>query len=141
MNKLMYPRRNNLQSAIGNALIEGAISPTPALKPRAVIPAPQQLAPPNGAKFNNYPRTTTLQWAPVSNAATYSVELDCFQCCAANKWCTAVGKTWQIVTGVTGTQYTFNWVGAQPGRWRVWGVGPKGRDGHKSGWSRFVYTV
>jgi hypothetical protein len=77
----------------------------------------------------------------VAGAATYTVELDCFQCCQANKWCTDVGKTWQIASGITATQYNFIWVGAQPGRWRVWAVGPRGRGGLKSRWWKFIYTV
>jgi eukaryotic-like serine/threonine-protein kinase len=112
-----------------------------AAHPLVRFPAPKQLAPPNGAVFSNYPRTTTLSWSAVPKAATYTVELDCFQCCAVNKWCTQVGKTWQIVTGITSTGYVFNWVGAQPGRWRVRAVGPGGAKGRRSPWSEFRYTV
>ncbi|MDV7399582.1 hypothetical protein RZS08_49670, partial [Arthrospira platensis SPKY1] len=53
-----------------------------------VLTAPQQLAPPDGSVFNNYPRTTTLQWAPVPGAESYTVEVDCFHCCQAGSWCT-----------------------------------------------------
>jgi eukaryotic-like serine/threonine-protein kinase len=137
--KALYPKRQLMHAGLRSALIEDEM--LPAVHPHVGLPAPNQLAPPNGAVFSNYPRTTTLRWVPVANAATYSVELDCFQCCAANKWCTAVGQTWQIVTGLTATQYVFNWVGAQPGRWRVWAVGPRGRVGRKSRWSKFIYTV
>ena len=137
--ELLHPRRKRIHLGRGKALMAGIVSPH--IKPHALFPAPTQLAPPKGARFSNYPRTTTLKWAPVPGAASYTVKLDCFQCCAANKWCTAVGKTWQLVTGITGTTYTFDWVGAQPGRWKVWAVGPKGGKGLRSPWSRFVYTV
>jgi eukaryotic-like serine/threonine-protein kinase len=137
--KAMYPRRQQMHTGLGNALVAGVVSPS--ARPRRGLPPPQQLSPANGAVFNNFPRTTTLRWGPVPRAASYSVELDCFQCCAANKWCTAVGRTWQIVTGIAATQYVFNWVGAQPGRWRVWAVGPRGQSGRKSRWSKFIYTV
>ena len=30
-------------------------------------------------------------------------------------------------------------VGAQPGRWRVWAVDKEGREGFKSPWRLFVY--
>jgi eukaryotic-like serine/threonine-protein kinase len=139
MKNVMFPRRQHLHTSMGDSLIAGVVKPS--IHPQANFPPPQQLSPPNRSVFNNFPRTTTLKWAPVSGAASYAVELDCFQCCAANKWCTAVGKTWQIVTGITTTQYTFDWVGAQPGRWRVWAVGPKGRNGRKTKWWRFRYTV
>jgi hypothetical protein len=134
-----FPKRQRLHLGRGNGLVAGRAFPS--VRPLVRFPAPMQIAPPNGATFTNFPRTTTLQWSPVPRAASYSVELDCFQCCAANKWCTAVGKTWQVVTGITGNTYVFSWVGAQPGRWRVWAVGPKGGKGRKSPWSKFVYTV
>jgi hypothetical protein len=138
--KAMYPKRQQMHTGLRNTFVAGFVSRSK-IRPRTALPAPQQLTPPNGAVFSNYPRTTTLTWSAVPKAASYSVELDCFQCCAAGKWCTAVGKVWQIVTDVTETQYQFNWVGAQPGRWRVWAVRPNGRAGFKSRWSKFSYTV
>ena len=36
--------------------------------------------------------------------------------------------------------YTFNFVGAQPGCWRVWAVDEQGHEGPKSPWWEFVYT-
>jgi hypothetical protein len=44
------------------------------------------------------------------------------------------------VRGVTGTSYTFNFVGAQPGRWRVSSVNGGGVAGPPSGWRQFRYT-
>jgi eukaryotic-like serine/threonine-protein kinase len=137
--KAHFSRREQLHLRSGKVLVAGVASPR--VQPFVRFPAPKQLAPPNGTTFSNFPRTTTLSWSSVPRAASYSVELDCFQCCAANKWCTAVGKTWQLVTGIKTNTYVFNWVGAQPGRWRVWAVGPKGGKGRKSPWSEFVYTV
>jgi eukaryotic-like serine/threonine-protein kinase len=137
--KALYPRRQQIHTGRGKKFVSGVVRAS--VQPRAALPAPHQLTPPNGAIFSNYPRTTTLTWSPVAGAASYTVELDCFQCCAANKWCTAVGRSWQTVTGITGTTYVFNWVGAQPGRWKVWAVGRKGRKGRKSPWSKFTYTI
>jgi hypothetical protein len=144
--KAHFPGRQRLHLGRGNRLIAGGASPRvrPLVHP---FPVPKQLAPPNGATFSNFPRKTTLRWSHVARANWYAVELDCFQCCAANQWCTDVGKTWQIVTGITTNTYTFNWVGAQPGRWRVWGIyvlrlpGAPRVPGRKSPWSEFVYTV
>jgi serine/threonine protein kinase len=116
-------------------------SPTPTPTPNTVPGVPAQLSPPDGSVFNNFPRTTTLTWQTVSGAATYAVEIDCFHCCQANKWCTDVGQTWQIVPNLTATSYTFNFVGAQPGRWRVWALNAAGQAGPKSGWWGFTYTV
>jgi hypothetical protein len=102
---------------------------------------PVQVSPPNGSVFSNYPRTTTLKWQSVPGAATYTVEVDCFQCCQANAWCTDVGRTYQITPRITGQSFTFDFVGAQPGRWRVWAVSSNGTQGPKSGWWGFRYTI
>jgi len=112
---------------------------TPVITTTALV-APTQLAPKNNEVFNHYPRDTTLQWMPVSGAASYTVEIDCYHCCESNKWCTDVGKTWKVVPGIEGTTYSFSFVGAQPGRWRVWAIGPGGEVGPKSGWWQFSYT-
>jgi len=109
--------------------------------PGSTLEVPQQVSPADGSVFNNYPRTTTLEWTSVSNAASYTVELDCYHCCEANKWCSDVGKTWIIVPNLQTTSYTFQFVGAQPGRWRVWAVDASGREGAKSPWREFRYTV
>jgi len=132
-NRVFYlaTRSNALSSgwqAAGTVTIEG-------------LSAPQQLAPPDGSVFSVYPRTTTLSWATVVNAATYGVEIDCFQCCVANQWCTDVGGPSQIEDGLKQPSYTFNFVGAQPGRWRVWATDGSGHKGAVSGWWGFRYTM
>jgi hypothetical protein len=104
------------------------------------LAAPVQLAPANGAVFNNYPRKTTLVWKPVPGAAKYAVEIDCMSCCQAGKWCTDAGTTWKVVQNINANQYTFDFVGAQPGRWRVWAIGPNNQPGPKSPWWEFRYT-
>lgn len=101
---------------------------------------PVQLSPTCGSSFDIFPRRTTLQWRAVPGSATYVVEIDCFHCCESGKWCTDLGKTWQIKKAITGTNYTFDYVGAQPGRWRVWAVDASGREGEKSAWCEFTYT-
>lgn len=100
-----------------------------------------QLSPPDGSIFSHFPRTTTLTWEPLPNAVSYVVEIDCFHCCASGQWCTDVGATFRIVRDITDTSYTFNFVGAQPGRWRVWAVDATGQQGPKSGWWEFRYTT
>jgi hypothetical protein len=100
------------------------------------LATPTQVSPPSGKVFNRYPRQTTLRWEEVPGAASYTVEIDYF---AAN-WITDSGKTYIIAPNLTDTSYTFNFVGAQPGRWRVWAVGPTGQESPKSGWWEFSYT-
>ena len=107
---------------------------------RARASAPLQVSPPNESVFNQFPRTTKLEWTTVSGAASYVVEIDCFDCCQKNAWCTDVGGASEVVRGITETNYTFKYVGAQPGRWRVWAVGSDGRESSKTDWWRFRYT-
>ncbi|NYT02808.1 MAG: hypothetical protein GKC10_08665 [Methanosarcinales archaeon] len=104
------------------------------------LPAPVQKSPASESVFSIYPRTTTLRWAPVNGAASYTVEVDCFHCCQSGAWCTDMGETWKVVPGIADTTYTFDFVGAQPGRWRVWAVDSSGNEGFKSGWWNFRYT-
>jgi hypothetical protein len=112
-----------------------------AVKPReTVATAPRQLSPADGATFSSYPRTTTLRWQPLAGAARYSVEIDCLHCCESGRWCSEVGRPWKVVPNLTTTTYTFNFVGAQPGRWRVWAMDSQGRAGAKSPWRTFTYT-
>jgi len=104
------------------------------------LPAPMQISPTNGSVFSNFPRRTTLRWRPVRGAASYTVEIDCRDCCQAGKWCTEVGREWKVVPGLRTPIYTFDFVGAQSGRWRVWAVDEDGRPGVKSDWWEFRYT-
>lgn len=107
---------------------------------RVELVAPMQLAPPAGSVFDHYPRTTALEWSPVQGAASYAVEIDCYHCCETDAWCTDVGQTWQVIRDITRTTYTFDYVGAQPGRWRVWAVDASGKEGPSTEWWDFVYT-
>ena len=107
-------------------------------QPRPSVPL--QVAPPSDSVFDHFPRTTTLEWTDVARAASYVVEIDCFSCCRKNAWCTDIGGLSEVVRGITDTRYSFKFVGAQPGRWRVWAVDTDGRDGPKTEWRRFRYT-
>lgn len=109
--------------------------------PEGSLSAPVQLSPADGSVFSHYPRSTTLEWSPVAGAATYTVEIDCYHCCVTDRWCSDSGTPWSIVPGITGTSYAFDYVGKQPGRWRVWAVKASGEEGPKSGWWDFEYTI
>jgi len=86
--------------------------------------------------FHNFPRTTTLRWQAVSGARSYQVEVQC-------DVCGPPGTMWVpwITTTVTGTSYTFDWVGAQSGRWRITAISNSGAMGVPSGFRTFRYTV
>lgn len=110
------------------------------------LPAPAQTAPAEGAVFDYYPRHTRLEWSPVEGAITYSVEVD--YCSGRRRGaheCTdpqPLSNQMRInpkTSGIGGTAYEFAFVGAQPGRWRVWAVDAQGREGFKSPWRLFIY--
>lgn len=100
------------------------------------LPAPVQIAPRSGTVFNNYPRTLTLAWSSVSEATSYTVLMYYFQPGETN----CIGGTpLSMITNLTSTSYTFDYVGAQPGCWQVWATDPAG-DGHKSPFWEFSFT-
>jgi hypothetical protein len=107
--------------------------------------APAQTAPAEGAVFDYYPRHTRLEWSPVEGAVSYSVEVDY---CSGRRRGAGCADPQPLFTqmrvnpktsGVGGTAYEFDFIGAQPGRWRVWAVDAQGREGFKSPWRLFVY--
>lgn len=100
------------------------------------LPAPRLVAPANGARFDHFPRKTRLRWLPVRGAASYSVEVQYCQRvgCATNV------RTLRLKEKLRSTEYVFDFVGAQPGRWRVWPVDTNGKPGRKSQWWEFRYT-
>jgi hypothetical protein len=93
---------------------------------------PQLVSPAHGTVFNHFPRTTTLEWEPVHDAVSYVVEI---QYCYSDQ-CTS----YPLVTNLVDTSYTFDFVGAQPGRWRVWAVYDGGEEGTKTNWWTFSYA-
>ena len=102
------------------------------------LPAPVQLSPASGTVFNNYPRTTTLQWSAVAGAASYTVQIYFYQ--PGDTTCTGGAQDY-LTPNITNTSYQFNFVGAQPGCWRVWAVDAAGRQSPPSGWWEFSYTI
>jgi hypothetical protein len=95
------------------------------------LPAPVQLSPAHGSVYNHYPRKTKLRWQPVTGAKDYTVEIEYKS-----------GSNWHPLKKQFGlkTDYTFNFIGAQPGRWRVWAVNSAGNNGPASKWREFRYT-
>ena len=117
------------------ALKAASVQAEPELE-TAALPAPKLVSPEDLSHFDHYPRTTVLVWKAVPGAAGYRVETD-YQ--YGGKWASEDhGKAYAVE--VTATSYTFDFVGAQPGRWRVWAFDARGREGAKSEWREFVYS-
>ncbi len=100
---------------------------------------PTQLSPANGATFSHYPRTVTFQWSAVSGTnVTYGIEIQAWIPIFPGP-----GGNWvdyKSQTGLASPTYTMdNFIGAQPGRWRVWAHNDAG-DSPKSGWWEFEFT-
>jgi hypothetical protein len=101
---------------------------------RLELVAPRPVAPANGSLLDVFPRKTTLRWTPLDGAASYKIEVE-YQDPSTGKWLPHFAPK---VTGPTERELDF--VGAQPGRWRVWAVDNNGREGPKSDWWTFRYT-
>ena len=91
--------------------------------------APQLLAPIANAKLNMYPRKTIFEWRHVSGATSYAIEVEYND----GQW-----KSFQKAT-VKVVSYTCEFVGANPGRWRVRAIGKDGQEGSFSEWREFKY--
>jgi hypothetical protein len=97
-----------------------------------------------GPVFNNFPRSLDLRWAPVPNAATYTVIVEYCETWASPDWrqCNNSWITWatNTVTAPT-TNFTSGFVGAQPGRWRVMTIDAAGNLINTSAYRYFKYII
>jgi hypothetical protein len=110
---------------------KGSESGSPAKTELAV---PRQLAPADGSVLDQFPRKLTLRWAALAGAANVKYEVEVEYQEPDGKWTPyPAGKA----TGQTERELEF--VGAQPGRWRVWAI-DDGRNGPKSDWWTFRFT-
>lgn len=106
-------------------------------RPASLRP-PVLLSPVNGAVFSRYPRATTLRWRAVPGASHYVVQVQYCQpggCGQAG----SKGPADFLRVTITGTRYEFDFVSAQPGRWRVAAIRPDGEQGPPSPWWGFSY--
>jgi hypothetical protein len=76
----------------------------------------------NSFSFDHFPRLTTLVWRPITGAVSYDVSVE-FGNGPSNTTCgtPAACTVWlpQLTANTTNLQFVFQFVGAQPGRWRV----------------------
>src|SRR5262249_10335516 len=86
-----------------------------------------------GGVLNEFLRKTKATWAPVPDAATYKVEVEYQD--ADSQW-----HPNSLAAESKSTEREFEFVGAQPGRWRVCAVDASGQEGPKSEWRTFRYS-
>ena len=101
------------------------------------LPAPKLLSPEPHVTFSHYPRQTTLVWAELPGAVSYVIEWDYK---GADAWATEQRGGPGVILRSAQPSVTFNFIGAQDGRWRVWALDAQGREGAKSDWREFTYT-
>lgn len=96
---------------------------------------PRLSRPYDGVIFDTFPRNVTLEWEPVSKAKTYEVEV---------QWQNPEDKIWHTLPNyphsVNAPAYSFAFVGAQPGRWRILAISNKGVRTSWSDWRYFSFT-
>ena len=111
------------------------------------LPSPVQLSPLDRTILDNFPRTTKLEWAPVSGALSYAFEVEsCWR--VRPEWRKYVPENGECFNPspyleklrLNDTTYEFVFKGAQPGRWRVWAIDKDRRPGIKSPWRKFEYS-
>src|SRR4029077_1079534 len=101
--------------------------------PSIQLPAPAQVSPADNIALHGFPRMLTMQWTEVRGAAGYGVEVDCYGCCASHDWCSNVGKP-TVISQTSAPIYAHEFVGDQPGRWRVWAISADGTPSARSDW-------
>ncbi len=110
------------------------------------ITTPMQLFPRDGSIFNNYPRITKLIWEDTSQQVTYSIEIQFKTQRVDNNLVPTSPEFFNDMVIVSKlisqtSEFYFEFVGKQEGRWRIWAVDSSGHESPKSPWWTFTYTV
>jgi TonB family protein len=100
------------------------------------LPAPQLISPRDGGLFDGYPRRVRCKWEASPGAVSYLLEWDYMDRDAWNAEYQGIPGTAMIAAGV---EETVHFIGAQPGRWRVWPVNASGQRGNPSEWRTFRF--
>ena len=92
---------------------------------------PRLGSPYDPTEFNSFPRDITLTWEPVPKAVSYEIEIQV----------QVPEKTWHMLQNypveTKDTKYSFEFVGANYGRWRVVAINGEGIKSSYSEWSHF----
>ena len=96
------------------------------MAPRLTAPAPNQV-------LSGFPRHTVFQWTAVPMARTYRLEVQYCDMSDAN----CIAYPVQTTSDTTGT---VDFIGAQPGRWRVTALDANQQAGRTTAWRFFSYS-
>jgi TonB family protein len=100
------------------------------------LPGPKLISPPDQAVFDNFTRQLTCRWEASPGAVSYLLEWDYMY---RDVWHAEAEAMPGTAYEVAGTETSFEFVGAQPGRWRVWPVNSSGQRGIPSEWRTFRF--
>ena len=105
-------------------------------KKNSTFGAPTLLLPENAQTFNIFPRTTRFVWTSVKKAVSYNIEIQ------FGNFDQAGNVNWSFLRKVitVDTTFTYDFVGAQPGRWRVYSINSNKEYSDPSGWFVFTYS-
>ncbi len=110
---------------------------TVTVNPLVVVPGtPAMVAPVDGTVLRVFPRVATFSWGTVSfpGGVTYGIEIQMNNSVA---WTTHITQT-----GISATSFTMpDFVGDNPGRWRIWATSPSAGDSPKSTWRTFSFNT
>ena len=120
-----------------------SVSPSPS--PLTRLETPLLSSPQDNANFSHVPRTVTLQWQTVPGATGYRVEVEYYDYSHP----ASDNSAWPLVgylnppPTTSDTSYTFNFIGAQPGRWRVTALDSAhpSLDSLPSNWRYFEFSM
>jgi TonB family protein len=112
------------------------VTVSPAAPQDSSLPAPKLISPPDHAIFDSYSRRLTCKWEASPGAVSYLLEWDYMY---RDAWHAESEGVPGAAYEVTATETTFDFVGAQPGRWRVWPVNSNGQRGNPSEWRTFRF--
>jgi TonB family protein len=94
--------------------------------------APVQAFPAPNATLDSPSGPVRFEWVPVAGAESYTLEIDAYNSCAPDKWCSPVGRS-VVLEGLKETATSQALLNTQRLRWRVWAL-VGGRQTMKSPW-------
>jgi TonB family protein len=104
--------------------------------PSEPLPAPVQISPALQARLHGYPRTVVFEWSKVPGAKGYGIQTDYY---GGGHWASEAGRP-TFITWVKDPSFTHDFIGDQPGSWRVWAIDNDGHPGQVSAWSVFTFS-